>query len=212
MKYLLKVSFLFLLITGCMPASQIVPTYTFDPNLLRTLIAIKNTPTSSNSAGFTQAPDPSPTISRTSTSRSDGLTAESIRLSATATQTITRTKVPSVTRKPTSTRKPTRTKVPSKTPTKAGPTATPAPQDAAIRIYSPASLSRVISPIHLVMSVSPGSKGSVFMQITGEDGSLIYDRKWTFSYANGKRMTIDEDIEFSLSVLSETAHLKSIHF
>ncbi len=211
-KFVFTTFLLVIFLAGCIPTAQFVPTYTFDSNLLLTLNAIKNTPTSHGSVLSTGENAKSITVTKTATSRSVALTNESIRLSATATSTSTKTKVPTVTRKPTSTRKPTRTKIPSKTPTKAGPTATPAPQDAPIRIFSPASLSRVVSPIHLVMSVVPGSKGNVFLQLTGEDGEIIYDRKWTFSYANGRRTTVDEEIEFSLDVLSESAHLKVFTF
>lgn len=204
-RLVLVIIFLFAL-AGCMPVQTAIPTYTIDPALLLTLDAIKRSPTKATPVTATPTAMLSPTLESTQQAAIASLTAYAKTQSSTPTDAIS--KVPSVTRKPSSTPKPTRTKIPSKTPTPPGPTSTPAPQDAPIRIFSPSSFSRLISPIKLVMSVIPGTKGNIYLQLLGEKSQLIYERKWTFPYANGRRTTISDEIEFTIPSVSESAHLK----
>jgi hypothetical protein len=126
----------------------------------------------------------------------------SAKLSASKTPVPTRTKYPSRTPRPT------RTPFPTLIPTDLPPTYTPAPQDAAIRIYSPATFSRLVSPFKLSMSVIPGKKGDVYMQLIGEGGETLGEKSWIFPYADGSRTTITEDISYTLQTLSETAQIK----
>jgi hypothetical protein len=193
----LLVGVLLLAAAGCIPQQQAaVATYTVDPLLLQSLQALvmSSTPTATPSLPPSATPTP--------------------RKPATATGQVKPTKAGSATSQPVSrlgspTKTPTNTRTPkpSQTPTIAGPTQTPAPQDAAIRIYQPSSLSKLVSPFNVVMSVIPGTRGNVYMKIIGERSETIYERKWVFPLSGGHRTNINESIEFTIPALSESARL-----
>lgn len=119
----------------------------------------------------------------------------------TPSKTSTATKKPTRTKIPTNTRAPTRTKTATRIPP------TPDPQDAPIRIYSPASYSKIVSPFQLFAAVIPGADGNVHMRLTGENGSILSEKTWIFPYANGRRTTIDEEVSVDISGLAEAARL-----
>jgi hypothetical protein len=124
-----------------------------------------------------------------------------------AKRTPTKSGFPTRTKYPSRTPRPTRTPFPTLIPTDPPPTYTPAPQDAAIRIFSPATFSRLVSPFKISISVIPGKKGDVYLQLIGEGGETLVDKSWIFPYADGRRTNISEDISYTLQTLSETAKL-----
>lgn len=84
---------------------------------------------------------------------------------------------------------------------------TPVPQDALIRIYQPATGSRLISPLHLLASVSPGDGGNVHLRVIDESGQEIIRKDWLFNSQGGRRVTIDQEFEFKVEGLAESARL-----
>lgn len=198
-----------LMLAACAPApTQPGPTATINPDIVQTLVADKLSVTPvppTVTQTFSPSPVPSETISVEQYVNAT-LTAiqKTYEGSYTPTPSKTPTRTPSITKSPTITKTPR----PTATPTIAGPTDTPAPQDASFRIFSPASFSRLVSPIHLVMAVIPGANGKVEAVITGERGEIIYENKWIFPNAEGRRTTISEDIPFTLETLSESAHIE----
>ncbi len=124
-----------------------------------------------------------------------------INQSPTPSKTYTPTKIPSRTKAPTKTRVPTRTPKPTAIPP------TPVPQDNPVRIFNPASYSKITSPFNLLVAVIPGSGGNVHMQLTGENNRLILEKSWIFHYANGRRTTIDEDFDITISGVAEAGRL-----
>lgn len=119
----------------------------------------------------------------------------------TPSKTSTATKIPTRTRVPTNTRAPTRTPTATRIPP------TPDPQDAPIRIYNPASYSKIVSPFQLFVAAIPGADGNVHMRLTGENRSILSEKTWIFPYANGRRTTIDEEVSVDISGLAESARL-----
>jgi hypothetical protein len=124
-----------------------------------------------------------------------------INQSPTPSKTSTPSKIPSRTKAPTKTRVPTRTPKPTPIPP------TPIPQDNPIKIFIPASYSKITTPFNLVVAVIPGSGGNVHMQLTGENNRKILEKSWIFHYANGRRTTIDENFDISISGVAEAARL-----
>lgn len=197
--------FCVLFLAGCTPLGMSVPTYTLDPGLLQTLEAIRASTTRESAVTQTPTIGGEETPLGRQTTAAFGLTpASTLEPSEITSRTPTASKSP----RPSKTPRPSATPRPSKTPTRMGPTATAAPQDAPIRIYSPASFSRLISPVTLVMSVIPGSGGNIYLQVTGENLEVLYERKWILPYSAGHRTTINEEFEFSIPVLSEAARIQ----
>ncbi len=122
-------------------------------------------------------------------------------------QSPTPSKTSTLTKIPTRTKAPTKTRVPTRTPKPTGIPPTPIPQDSPVRIFSPASYSKITSPFNLLVAVIPGSGGNVHMQLTGENNRLILEKSWIFHFANGRRTTIDEDFDITISGVAEAARL-----
>ena len=120
---------------------------------------------------------------------------------------LTPSKTSTATKKPTRTKAPTNTRMPTRTPTSTRIPPTPDPQDAPIRIYNPASDSKIVSPFQLFVAAIPGADGNVHMRLTGENGSILSEKTWIFPYANGRRTTIDEEVSVDISGLAEAARL-----
>jgi hypothetical protein len=182
---------------GCIPQQSAgVATYTVDPLLLQSLQALvkSSTPTATPTMPPSATPTPKKPVLPT---------AQLKQPKGSVTGTVNTSRLGSPTKTPTRSRTP----KPTQTPTIAGPTQTPAPQDAAIRIYQPASLSKLVSPFSVVMNVIPGTRGNVYMKIIGERSETIYERKWVFPLSGGHRTNINESIEFSIPVVSESARL-----
>jgi hypothetical protein len=158
-----------------------------------------------------------PTVTQTVTYSLPGLSPESGELTLVLDGDLLSTDVPEITstptktqtktRTPTRTRLPTKTRVPSNTPTNTKIPATPVPQDAPVRIFIPASYSKITTPMTLLAAVIPGSGGNVHMQLTGENGRIILQKDWIFPYANGRRITIDEKFDLQISGVAESARL-----
>jgi hypothetical protein len=119
--------------------------------------------------------------------------------------TPSKTATPSKT--PTRTKAPTRTRIPTRTPKPTAIPPTPIPQDNPVRIFMPASYSKITTPFNLLAAVIPGSGGNVHMQLTGENNRIILEKSWIFHYANGRRTTIDEQFDINISGVAEAARL-----
>ena len=128
-----------------------------------------------------------------------------IKQSPTPSKTATPSKIPTRTKAPTKTRIPTRTPKPTAIPP------TPIPQDNPVRIFMPASYSKITTPFNLLAAVIPGSGGNVHMQLTGENNRMILDKSWIFHYANGRRTTIDEQFDINISGVAEAARLSHLY-
>jgi hypothetical protein len=126
-----------------------------------------------------------------STSRLDFLTR-----TPTPTLTATRTATPSAT--------PTRTATPTISPTV---TDTPRPQIplAAIRILSPAPLSKVTSPISVRAILATGAGGNYRVELLGEDGRLLARQVLNYS---GERVNASLNLNFEIAGVAETGRLQ----
>jgi hypothetical protein len=98
----------------------------------------------------------------------------------------------------TSTRRPTWTRTPSKTPI---------PPLAGIRITRPGLLSRVLSPFRLEASAIPAPDGWIQLALIGEDGRVLINRSLHYAQSTSEQVFIQEEIEFSISGVAETARL-----
>ena len=122
-------------------------------------------------------------------------------------QSPTPSNTPTASKTPTRTKAPTRTRVPTRTPKPTAIPPTPIPQDNPVRIFNPASYSKITTPFNLLAAVIPGSGGNVHMQLTGENDRKILEKTWIFHYANGRRTTIDESFDITVSGVAEAARL-----
>lgn len=127
------------------------------------------------------------------------------------TSTVTKTSAPSAT--PTITFTPTasNTPTPTFTPTP-NYTTTPLPPDeipfAVVQIVHPSSLSKVVSPIELYAFVAPGGDGRIRVELTGEDGRLLYRQVFVFTNSPaGARINLNAKVNFEIIGVSETARL-----
>jgi len=164
-------------------AAQPTPTETLIPTITNTILSTTAGP--SPTATFT--PEPSQTLTATNT------------LTPTTTSTITLTPTPSDT--PTAT--------PTNTPDY---TATPIPPDeipfAAVQIISPSHLSKVVSPIELFTFVAPGGDGRIRVELTGEDGRVLYRQVFLYTDAPaGARVNLNTKIDFEIAGVAETGRL-----
>jgi len=98
----------------------------------------------------------------------------------------------------TSTRRPTWTRTPSKTPI---------PPLAGIRITRPGLLSRVLSPFRLEASAIPAPDGRIQLFLIGEDGRILFNRSLRYAQSATGQVFIQEEIDFSISGVAETARL-----
>jgi hypothetical protein len=108
---------------------------------------------------------------------------------------------------PTRTKAPTKTRVPTKTPKPTAIPPTPVPQDNPVRIFNPASYSKITTQFNLLAAVIPGSGGNIHMQLIGENNRVILEKSWIFHFANGRRTTIDEQFDITISGVAEAARL-----
>jgi hypothetical protein len=164
-------------------AAQPTQTSTLAPTITETLI--------STTAGPSPTSSPTPTVTDT--------------LPPTKTSTITST--PGITATPTKTISPT----PPLSPTPDF-TAAPQPPDeipfAAVQIVRPSSLSKVVSPIELYTFVAPGEDGRIRVELTGEDGRLLY--RQIFIYTDtppGARIKLNANVAFEIVGVAETGRL-----
>lgn len=126
--------------------------------------------------------------------------------------TASRTPIPSRTQTSqpsrTATSTPTLTLTASSTPT-VTPTAsdTPRPEipPSAIRILSPAPLSRVVSPIEVRAVLAPGAGGQFRVELLGEDGRLL--SRQVLKYP-GERVNANLELAFEIPGVAETGRLQ----
>jgi len=103
------------------------------------------------------------------------------------------------------------TAAPTATPTAIRTPAPETPEEipfATVQIIQPAPLSKVVSPIELYTYLPPGDDGHVRVQLTGEDGRLLYREVFLFPGAPaGARIKLNTEITFGIVSVSETARL-----
>lgn len=115
---------------------------------------------------------------------------------------------------PTMTPLPIKTRLPSKTATASiTPSLTPIPPtpvipDAAVKIYSPASLSRLISPIQVYAAALAGANGNAILELLGEDGRQLYHEVIHFDVSPGTRVGFERKIPFSIMNVAEDGLLR----
>jgi hypothetical protein len=212
-------AFVFGLLSSCTFASQAEPLSTLIPEeQLPTVIAMTANAMVSQTALYqptsTKTPRPSPTQTTAPTTAGPSPT---VTITDTQTLTITETKppndTPTITLTPTETPTPTKTASPTLTLTSTPDyTATSIPPDvipfAAVQIIHPGHLSKVVSPIDLYTFVIPGGDERIRVELTGEDGRLLY--RQIFLYTDtpaGARVHLKTSVTFEIPGVAETARL-----
>jgi len=161
-------------------------------------------------------PAPTETLSSATTQTIFATSAGSSSTAArTATTTVTGppTDTPTITPTPTKTATPTQTASPTLTLTPTPDyTATPIPPDevpfAAVQIIHPGYLSKVVSPIDLYTFVAPGGDGRIRVELTGEDGRLLYRQVFLYTETPaGARVHLKTSVAFEIPGVAETARL-----
>jgi hypothetical protein len=149
---------------------------------------------------------PTPSLTKTTIPTIAGPT-----LTDSQTPTTTRTRPP--TKTPTASRVPTQTQIPTITSTPT-PNYTVSPLSlgeipfATVQIVHPSSLSKVISPIELYTFVAPGGDERIRVELTGEDGRLLYRQVFLFTDTPaGARIHLNAKVAFEIIGVSETARL-----
>jgi hypothetical protein len=77
-----------------------------------------------------------------------------------------------------------------------------------VQIIQPGHLSKVVSPIELYSFVAPGGDGRIRVELTGEDGRLLY--RQVFLYTDtpaGARVHLKTSVAFEIVAVAETARL-----
>jgi hypothetical protein len=164
-------------------AAQPTPTETLIPTITNTILPATIGP----SPTITFTPEPSQTLTPTHT------------LTPTVTSTITLTPTPSDTPTATATNTP-------------DYTVTPIPPDeipfAVVQIINPSHLSKVVSPIELYTFVAPGDDGRIRVELTGEDGRVLYRQVFLYTDAPaGARVNLNTKINFEIVGVAETGRL-----
>jgi hypothetical protein len=156
----------------------------------------------------TLSPTPTETVATTTNSPSPTIT-ETPNLDYA--QTISETLAPSSTPTPTLTLTPSSTPpaIPTDTPNY---TVTPIPLEeipfAVVQIINPSHLSKVVSPIELYTFVEPGGDGRIRVELTGEDGRVLYRQVFLYSDSPaGARVNLHTKINFEIAGVSETGRL-----
>ena len=130
----------------------------------------------------------------------------------TPTDTPTITLTPTITRTPTVTPTPTPTRwvfntwtpIPSRTPTI---TPTPTPPPAYLRILRPGAFSKLLSPVQVEASVSPGEDGLVVVELLGEDGRSLARQRLEYREYINRSIAISPRLEFRIAGVAELGRL-----
>jgi hypothetical protein len=86
------------------------------------------------------------------------------------------------------------------------PVPTPATASAAIQILAPGPASKVTSPIRLNAYLSPGDKGTVRIELLGEDGRMLV--RQLLSYGPLSRIQVVTELDFEISAAGELGRLR----
>jgi len=92
------------------------------------------------------------------------------------------------------------------------PTTTPTPTldlaESVLLIVSPGPMSKVVSPVELIVHVAPEYTGSTHIELIGEDGTELY-RKVFKTFSNiGYYTRVDEKIDYEIPGAAEVARLQ----
>ncbi len=85
-------------------------------------------------------------------------------------------------------------------------TPTPGLPQAAIQILGPGPASKIISPFKVSAYLDTGAKGSVHLELIGEDGRLLVRK--ILSFDPGRRVHLYEDMEFEINGAAEAGRLQ----
>ncbi len=209
MGVMIGLTLLLFLISSCSfgPPLEVLPTL-IPEDQLPTVIALTSNAIASQTAAArptltaTLSPTPTETVIPTTAGPSPTATrTPSPNHSPTITMTLPPSSTASITPTPTAT--------PTSTPNY---TATPVPPDeipfAAVQIIHPSHLSKVDSPIELYTFVAPGGDGRIRVELTGEDGRLLYRQVFIFTNSpTGARVNLNAKVAFEIVAVAETARL-----
>jgi hypothetical protein len=198
---------LMVFLSGCARGGTTTDLPTLIPaEQLPTVIALTAEAISSATAAAQPTQTPSLTASPTQTE-----IPTTVGPTPTITLTPTETVTPTITQTPTTTSTPTPSATPTNTPT-VTPTPTPEPPDeipfAAVQIIRPSALSKVSSPIELYTFLQPGDDGRIRVELTGEDGRLLYRQVFVYTETPpGARVKLNASLDFEIIAVAETARL-----
>lgn len=89
------------------------------------------------------------------------------------------------------------------------PTPTLNPDQFLLRIVSPGPMSKVVSPVELIVHIAPEYTGTTNIELIGEDGVKLVGKMGFKTYSNiGYYTRIDEKIEFEIRGAAEVARLQ----
>ena len=199
---------------SCAFSQQFEPLPTLIPEeQIPTVVALTANMMASQTAAV--GPTSTKTILPTLTTTGIPTTAESLATPSPVvniTQTITFTESHTLTLSPTATLTPTQHTISNTLTPTSESIATPIPPDeipfAAVQIIYPGHLSKVVSPIELYTFVAPGGDGRIRVELTGEDGRLLY--RQVFLYTDtpaGARVNLKTNIAFEIAGVAETGRL-----
>ena len=86
-------------------------------------------------------------------------------------------------------------------------TPTPALPSAAIQIFNPGPMSKVISPMVVNASLRPGSSNRVRIELLGEDGRLLVRKIINYSATSGSVVGVAVELDFEIAAVAEAARL-----
>ena len=201
-------------IGGCAFSQQFEPLPTLIPEeQIPTVVALTANMMASQTAaaGPTSTKTIPPTLTKTKVpTTTEPLATPSAVIDVT--QTITFTESNALTISPTITLTPTQHAISNTLTPSPESIATPIPPDeipfAAVQIIYPGHLSKVVSPIELYTFLAPGGDGRIRVELTGEDGRLLY--RQVFLYTDtpaGARVNLKTNIAFEIAGVAETGRL-----
>lgn len=183
-----------LVLAGCSPPGQDVLPAARATELLPTWVA--ETIQARQIPFLTIEISPSPAVTKPATQEA----VSQPPASPTLTVQVSSSSEPSITVEETNTPAVRSTRTPTTTPT-------PAIPDAAIQVFEPGPLSRIISPLQVRAWVKPGGDGNVRIELLGEDGRLLVRK--ILRYGEGsRRFFLDETLEFEIPGVAETGRLQ----
>ncbi|MFZ6031620.1 MAG: hypothetical protein ACOYYS_28260 [Chloroflexota bacterium] len=166
------------------------------PTVIAMTAAILQTPTSP----VTQPSDVLPVLAETT----GGLSAAAT-LTPEPVHTPTEDAPPTPSSRPSEAALPTATRRPTRTPTI---TTTPEIPIAAIQIFAPGPMSKLLSPLRLFTYIKPGPTYDVTIELLGEDGRLLMRKMYPFTEEDvGPVISILEELEFEVPAVAEKARL-----
>ena len=76
-----------------------------------------------------------------------------------------------------------------------------------IQIFRPGLMSRVVSPIRVNAYLQPGAEGRVWVELFGEDGSLLFREIRRYSALPGARVNLSMEVAFEIAGVAQVGRL-----